>query len=260
MEPKEYRISEMSKIVGVSTETLRFYEKKGILVSKKKQNGYRYYTEDDVKNFMWILYNRKSNFSLDELCSWRDEDASDFEIHFKENVLQKIKSEQSTLLHHLRILKRLSLILEDLDAVNSHLNEYSLKAFPCAHIIKTCPDYRSALEEWYKLASADQGLDMTYFYSYYDLDGDDISAQQIDLLLYAGTEQAMDSSFPLEGLAKTESRLCVYTIIKTDNDELPAEVFYNMKDWAKKKRIGNGIIRLLQYHYVPRRYLFSVLL
>ena len=36
---REYLIGDMSEIVGVSRDTLRFYEKKGIIKARKKENG-----------------------------------------------------------------------------------------------------------------------------------------------------------------------------------------------------------------------------
>lgn len=48
---REYLIGDMSEIVGVSRDTLRFYE--------KKENGYRYYLEEDLFRLMVILYKRK---------------------------------------------------------------------------------------------------------------------------------------------------------------------------------------------------------
>ena len=35
---REYLIGDMSEIVGVSRDTLRFYEKKGIIKARKNQN------------------------------------------------------------------------------------------------------------------------------------------------------------------------------------------------------------------------------
>ena len=43
------RITEFSKILGVSAQTLRNYEKKGILVPNKLPSGYRYYNESHIE-------------------------------------------------------------------------------------------------------------------------------------------------------------------------------------------------------------------
>lgn len=52
MKEAEYQIGDVSKIVGLSCDALRFYEKKGIIKAKKKENGYRCYSQED-------LYKRK---------------------------------------------------------------------------------------------------------------------------------------------------------------------------------------------------------
>ena len=45
----------------------RFYEKKGVISARKKENGYRYYSEDDIYKLMYILYHRKMNTSLEDI-------------------------------------------------------------------------------------------------------------------------------------------------------------------------------------------------
>ena len=45
---KKYSIGEVSLRLGLSRDTLRFYEKKGIIQPKKEENGYRSYTYDDI--------------------------------------------------------------------------------------------------------------------------------------------------------------------------------------------------------------------
>ena len=67
MKRREYLIGDMSEIVGISRDTLRFYEKKGIIKARKKENGYRYYLEEDLFRLMVILYKRKMNDSLEEI-------------------------------------------------------------------------------------------------------------------------------------------------------------------------------------------------
>lgn len=235
MESKEYLIGKMSEVLGVSTDTLRFYEKKGILNPKKKQNRYRYYTEDDIKNFMWILYNRKLNFSLNEISDWKGLDSDHFEERFRGDVFRKIEEEQDILRHHSRVLKRLSRTLKDMDAVGLHLNQYSLKDFPDAYIVKKSPDYIAFLEGWYRAASCIPGFDMAYFYTHYHLNGKHILPGETDLLLYTENVPSADTSYPFWDCPRTEPRPCVYTIVKTESGELSDNIFYEMKAWARKK-------------------------
>jgi len=44
-----WRIGNLAKATGTSTDTLRHYERKGVLTSKRLHNGYRVYPEDAVE-------------------------------------------------------------------------------------------------------------------------------------------------------------------------------------------------------------------
>ena len=41
---KQYTIGDVSKRLGISRDSLRFYEKKGIITPQKLENGYRCYS------------------------------------------------------------------------------------------------------------------------------------------------------------------------------------------------------------------------
>ncbi|WP_049560747.1 MerR family transcriptional regulator [Nonomuraea sp. SBT364] len=43
------RIGELAERTGVSTRSLRYYEQQGLLSARRAANGYRDYSEDDVK-------------------------------------------------------------------------------------------------------------------------------------------------------------------------------------------------------------------
>lgn len=53
MQSKYYKISEFSKLIGVSTVTLRRWELQGILKPHHKSpTGYRYYSEEQLNAYM----------------------------------------------------------------------------------------------------------------------------------------------------------------------------------------------------------------
>ena len=41
----KYLIGDVANLMGLSRDTLRYYEKRGILSSQRGDNGYRYYTD-----------------------------------------------------------------------------------------------------------------------------------------------------------------------------------------------------------------------
>lgn len=62
-------IGELAKATGVSTDTLRHYERKGVLQSQRAGNGYREYPEDALVRVRMVRQGLAMGFTLDELSS-----------------------------------------------------------------------------------------------------------------------------------------------------------------------------------------------
>ena len=62
-------IGELAKATGVSTDTLRHYERKGVLLSQRAANGYRQYPEDALERVRMVRQGLGIGFTLDELRS-----------------------------------------------------------------------------------------------------------------------------------------------------------------------------------------------
>ncbi len=62
-----YHIQEASKISGVSTRTLHYYDEIGLLSPKKSENGYRLYSEEDMDTLQLILFYKFFHFPLKDI-------------------------------------------------------------------------------------------------------------------------------------------------------------------------------------------------
>lgn len=63
-----FRIGELAKACGVKPDTLRFYEKSGLLIpSMRSETGYRLYNAQDKNILMFILRAKKVGFNLSEI-------------------------------------------------------------------------------------------------------------------------------------------------------------------------------------------------
>lgn len=66
--PTFFKVSELSQQTGIHTETIRYYEKIGLLPPpKRSSNGYRCYTTDSVQQLLFIKTCRSLGFSLEEI-------------------------------------------------------------------------------------------------------------------------------------------------------------------------------------------------
>lgn len=64
----KWTIGEVAKLFEISTDTLRYYEKIGILSAhKNRDNGYRYYSYDEIVVIMDILFFRNMELSVKDI-------------------------------------------------------------------------------------------------------------------------------------------------------------------------------------------------
>ncbi len=64
---KKYSISQVAKKLNISRDTLRYYDKLGLVCPVRGDNRYRYYSEEDVSRLMYIRVMKFAGFSLDEV-------------------------------------------------------------------------------------------------------------------------------------------------------------------------------------------------
>lgn len=89
----KYKISELAKIFNISRQTLLFYHKKDILVPNviDKNNGYRYYTIEQIWDLLLILTLKKAGFSLDEIKKFGSLKSYDENILFLEKKVKEVE-------------------------------------------------------------------------------------------------------------------------------------------------------------------------
>ncbi len=83
-------IGEIAEFFGVSRKAVRLYEKKGIIkpVEVDVQNGYRYYSAEQVQQLNALLELKALGFSLDEIKTVMDGETT------KEQLLDTLKKKQ----------------------------------------------------------------------------------------------------------------------------------------------------------------------
>jgi MerR family transcriptional regulator, mercuric resistance operon regulatory protein len=63
-----YRVGEIAKLCGVNKETLRYYERIGLIPEPSRtESGYRMYPEDMVNRLMFIKRMQELGFTLTEI-------------------------------------------------------------------------------------------------------------------------------------------------------------------------------------------------
>ncbi len=67
--PSPMQIGELSTQTGVSVDTIRYYEQRGLMPAPKRTaSGYRQYAETDVSRLKFIVQGKELGFTLEEIA------------------------------------------------------------------------------------------------------------------------------------------------------------------------------------------------
>lgn len=101
---KCYTIGQLAKLAGISTKTLRVYERKGLLLPERNgENDYRIYGEEAVKTLGKIQLMKYLDFSLEQIADFLQlyENASRENVLLEQKRLLEKKREQlNTVIAH----------------------------------------------------------------------------------------------------------------------------------------------------------------
>lgn len=109
-----YTVKKVSQLSGVSIRTLHHYDKIGLFCPQKKENGYRFYTENDLECLQVILFYKSLGFSLNAIKSLLNESQTNILNHLryqyrlmteeKERLSSQLKTLEKTIDHYERKL------------------------------------------------------------------------------------------------------------------------------------------------------------
>ena len=92
-----FLIKKVSEISGVSVRTLHHYDEIGLLSPKKSENGYRYYSEDDMSFLQMILFYKYLGFPLKQIKELLKQEDTEILHHLKKQLVLMQKEKQKLL-------------------------------------------------------------------------------------------------------------------------------------------------------------------
>jgi MerR family mercuric resistance operon transcriptional regulator len=88
---KAMRISDLARAGGVGVETVRFYQRKGLLaVPRGDAPGGRHYDEEDLRRLRYVRQAQTAGFTLSEIAELIDLDRSDDRPRAREMARERI--------------------------------------------------------------------------------------------------------------------------------------------------------------------------
>lgn len=250
---QEYLIGDIAAITGLSRDTLRFYEKKGILNARKKSNGYRYFTEADLYLLVRILFSRKMNFGLDTTRELLPADP--LSPDYQETMRRQVREEMEAIRFHKQALHRLLSINKIYSGVETCKGRFCIKPFPGSLLMCTADSMEDGLKQWFLLSQKYSGLDMVYVYDCYQYrsgftleprDSAEVSSeapaqpdyeaelnyQRSCLILYKEVIEAMELDYDFSGCKALPQESCIHTVVEEKDARPDVGVISSMRRWA----------------------------
>lgn len=102
----EYKISEAADFLGISADTIRYYDNQKILCPRKDEaTNYRYYTWSDLLSLEEILRLKRINFPLQQIGSIINEYTMEQVLHAFQNHEQDLEKQLEELTKARKMLR-----------------------------------------------------------------------------------------------------------------------------------------------------------
>ncbi|MEW9124889.1 MAG: MerR family transcriptional regulator [Thermotaleaceae bacterium] len=234
-------IGEFSKICKVSTKTLRYYAEIGLILPDEinPENGYRYYSIEQLETMLFINRLKSYNFSLEEIKTiLESEEAQDEKLYFAltrkkkefEKQVQEFEKTLDQLNNDISNLKQGTPIMSYLENIDVQLVEvpimYLLSIRKMVHEYAFAEEYGHCFSKLFRKIADDKltmsSPPMVLFHS------GEFSSFGLD------TEFAIPVKEYVTGTRNFHPRLCLKTVLCGSYSNL-SSVYTKQREWAEKE-------------------------
>lgn len=125
---KELTIKDVSKKLNIAIDTLRYYDKIGLLSPKRAENKYRHYSSNDILKLQYIAVMKYGGFSLSQIKLMLQLLDNEPSLECREKVLQllsgKFKEIEKAIFNYTNLLKLVSESIEITQKIDSYPEEH----------------------------------------------------------------------------------------------------------------------------------------
>lgn len=142
---RKYRTGELLNYLGITRDTLRFYEEKGLLKPKKNdENNYRNYDIYDIYKIMAIDFYKKRGMTISQIHDLLINE----DVNYMENILENKKNDLEKIIYDAKcMIKRIEETQSFSKNLKNDLNVFQIKSLPLYKVIGEISEF-VAVEEF----------------------------------------------------------------------------------------------------------------
>lgn len=120
-----YSIKQTSELTGITEDTIRYYEKIGLLPrAQRKENSHRIYSNHDIETMKLITCLKKTGMSLDDMRPYLD-------LSLDSNLSEFPELHERILNHKQKILDQIASLQQIVDLIDSKIDQNFLGPQEC---------------------------------------------------------------------------------------------------------------------------------
>jgi DNA-binding transcriptional MerR regulator len=149
-----YTIGQVANFLGVSRDTLKFYEEKELVKPKRNENGYRNYDSYDIHDVITTNFYREIDIEIKKIQEIRSSKSVEDLEYILEEKEAKIKEE---LEYKKLLLEQIKSVKEDCYKIKEYLGKFAIKEMKPFKIKGEITDY-TAYNEYEMIRNETEGL------------------------------------------------------------------------------------------------------
>lgn len=225
---RQYTIGQTAQLLGISADTLRFYEKKGLVHPQKHpQNAYRFYTPQDIVLLLDILFYRRLDVSVNDIKTIMNGASPAAAQKLLEDKKLEIRA---NIKRQKALLKKLEIVERWYDGLESYLGKFSVRALPAQIILLQGGDLELPFETRSALFASEH-FELCALFEEFSLGAGQLTKQNNYLLIEQAIACEIGSFDQLSGHPRLDYPRCAYTILEGCLDPLSFDAIALLLDW-----------------------------
>lgn len=131
-----YRIGDLSRLFGLSSEMIRYYEKQGVIKPERDpENGYRVYSSFDVFNLLEASLYKAMDIQLSDIEKMK---SSDYMTEYTERLKQYRQTKYEEINYNLILLEHLDQMIHRNECAVHNQGNYWIAHTPASYRFRMC--------------------------------------------------------------------------------------------------------------------------
>lgn len=231
-----YTIGQVAKFLGVSRDTLKFYEEKDLVKPKQNiENGYRKYNHFDIYDITTVNFYREMDIEIKKIQELRKSKSIEGIKSLLEEKEQEVLEEME---YQKLLLKKLQIVKEDCEKIKQFSGKYIIKEMKPLEI-KGEIEHFTAYEEYESLKknmdSLKKAVTLTSLRRVISFNEEGIIEDKFIIV-----RKVEDFDKEIEGEILSDSK-CIYTVIEDGSWATSGEsIDHNVEASLRKVAIEEG--------------------